>query len=502
MTQRTGGSGGPGGPVADIADIGVAAGRGLRWSLGGTLVLRLGSFTMGLVLARLLVPEDFGVYAVALVMLNVAMHLNDVGVIAATVQWRGRVEEMVATGTTLALVGGLVAFGIAWFTAPVLAQFAGSPDATAAIRLLAVVVLVDGITAVRAGALVRRFAQDRLTGANLAGFAVNAALAITLAAHGAGAMAFVGGQVAGAVVTGALVLWLAGLPPVLGLDRVVLRRLLVFGTPLALSLGLEAVLLNIDYLVVGRLLGTAELGLYLLAFNLSSWLQGLAGQAIRWVSVPAFSRLAEREGALAEAVHRSFPLLVALAVPGAVLLAVLAPALVAVLYGATWAPAAAVLQFLAVLTLVRLLLSYAFDVLTSAGATVGSVWLNVGWLVPLVPALVVGTRWGGITGTAAAHALVAVTVACPIAVVLLRRCGVRLAPVLPALVRPLAAGALMTAACVGVRMLTPHASAGQLVLGAVVGLSVYLLVAVPRPVLADHLGRLARPIVSRMRESS
>ncbi len=53
-------------------------------------------------------------------------------------------------------------------------------------------------------------------------------------------------------------------------------------------------LLNADFVLVGNVLGVVALGYYLLAFNVSSWVPGLVGTAVRYVSVPGFSRLAEQ----------------------------------------------------------------------------------------------------------------------------------------------------------------------------------------------------------------
>lgn len=55
----------PAPPASQIGEIGRQAGRGLRWSVLGNLVMKAGSFVMSLILARLLVPEDFGIYAIA-----------------------------------------------------------------------------------------------------------------------------------------------------------------------------------------------------------------------------------------------------------------------------------------------------------------------------------------------------------------------------------------------------------------------------------------------------
>lgn len=489
MEDESARAGGIPGGDGTLATVGAQAGRGLRWSLLGNVVLKLGSFALGLTLARLLTPADFGVYAVALAALNFLMHVNDVGIIAATVQWRGRLADMVPTGSTLAVVFSTGVYGLCWWMAPAFAELAGSPDAAGPIRLLTVGILIDGITAVRAGALIRRFQQDKLAWANLAGFVVNFVLAVVLAVHGAGPYSFVGGYVAGAALTGVLVFMLARLPLRFGLDRAVAARLMKFGLPLAAGLGVEAILLNADYVIVGRYLGVVAVGFYLLAFNISSWMQGLVGQAIRWVSVPAFSRLAEDGEALNEGVRRSVPLLVTIALPVAVVLGTMSSEVVVGLYGSRWAPAAAALPFLALLAVIRLLHWFAIDILTAVGATRATFWINLGWAVVLIPALMVGTSAGGIRGTAIAHAVVGLLVAVPLTLIFLYRSGVRPGPVLPALVRPFGGAVAAGAACWAVLTVLDLQAVLELCVGGAAGFAVYVAVVVPPRTLKAFVTR-------------
>jgi O-antigen/teichoic acid export membrane protein len=476
------------------------ASRGLRWSVLGILATKAGSLVVGLVLARLLAPADFGIYAIALAATGFVMHINDAGLVAATVQWRGRLEEMAPTATSLAILFSAAVYGIFWFAAPSFADLAGSPDAAPVVRLLTAVILIDGVTAVRAGSIMRDFQQDKLTQANIAGYVTYAVLAIVLALHGAGPYSFAGGQVVGAVVTGVLLMISAKLPFKIGFNRAVAVRLMRFGVPLAAGLGIEAILLNADYVVVGRIMGATALGFYLLAFNISSWVQGIVGTAVRYVSVPSFSRLAEQDDdVLSRGVQRSVPLLFAGVMPIAMLMAVLAPALVVFLYGVQWAPAAPVLRFLAVLTVVRLLTMFAIDIVTSAGATRATIWLNLGWAVVVVPALIVGTQVDGIRGTAVAHAIVAVLIATPLAMWTLHKSRVRLAPVVPELVRPLLAVGLATATCLGAAEIT-HTSSPfvQLVIAGPASLLVYVAAVVPRSALCWAGGRVRDLIHARL----
>ena len=299
-----------------IERIGRKAGRGLTWSILGTLGTKVASFALGLVLARLLSPADFGVFAIALAVTAFAMHVNDAGIIAACVQWRGKLEEMAPTGAVIALFSSIFVYGVIWLSAPTIAALSNAPEATPVIRLLTLVIVVDGITAVRAAALMRRFEQDRLQKAIMIGMVANAAVALPLGFAGAGAYSFAGGQLANSVVTGVIVFGMGNLPVRFGFDRDITKKLLKFGLPLAVSLGIEAVLLNADYMIVGNVLGVVALGYYMLAFNVSSWVPSLVGTAVRYVSVPSFSRLAEHDSeTLALGVRRSVPLLMSAVLP-------------------------------------------------------------------------------------------------------------------------------------------------------------------------------------------
>src|SRR3954463_6794371 len=232
-----------------VETIGQRAGRGLRWSLLGTLLTKFGSFAMGLVLARLLAPADFGVYAIAIAATAVLMHINDVGLITATVQWRGRLEEMAPTAATMAVAFATGIYGVFYLAAPLFASAAGNAEATPVVRLLALIIVIDGVTAVRSGALMRNFHQGRLIVANSVGLLANAAIAISLAVGGAGPFSFAWGQVAGAFVTGIFVFAFGRVPFRYGFDRTIARRLMHFGVPLAASLGVEAIVTNVQFTI-------------------------------------------------------------------------------------------------------------------------------------------------------------------------------------------------------------------------------------------------------------
>jgi Polysaccharide biosynthesis C-terminal domain len=183
--------------------------------------------------------------------------------------------------------------------------------------------------------------------------------------------------------------------------------------------------------------------------------------------------------------------LVSVLMPIVVLMTVLAPQVVAVLYGAKWAPADTALRFLMILAAVRLLAGVALDILTGAGATRASLWVNLGWCLVLIPALLIGTHISGIRGTAMAHALVGVFVALPLAIIALRHTGVHLGPIPRSLLRPLTAAAVCALASFAAARAAGPIPLVQLLVAGTVGMACYLGICVP--------GEQRRAFIARLR---
>jgi O-antigen/teichoic acid export membrane protein len=484
---------------AEIRSIGRKAGRGFGWGIAGNLASKAGSFTTSLVLARLLVPHDFGTYAVGIAAAQFVIHINDLGLIPATVQWRGRLEEMAGTAATIAAGFSVLVYLGFWFAAPWFANLAGVPAAVPVIRVQTVTILIDGITAVRSAYLLRTFQQRRYIQANVVGIVANGVVAIPMAAAGAGAMSLAAGQVASSIASGVLVWVWAGLPLQIGLNPAIARKLMAYGLPLTLGLAVESVLEQADKVVIGRVMGATVLGLYLLAFSISSWAPGMIGSAIRFVSLPGFARLSERDDdTLSSGVQRILAPLVLGLIPIAVLVAVLAQPTISFLYGAVWLPAAPMLQFLMILMIVRMLTGLAMDILMSTGKTQWNLFVNAGWAAILIPALWIGTHADGGRGAAIAQAIVGMLIAMPLTVIALRRAGVRVAPVAARLVRPLIAGALCAVVTIGLHLVAGPIAFVQLAVAGTAGLATYLFFAVSR----DQFRAIATAIRTRPRRAA
>ena len=98
---------------------------GLAWSLLNNGVAHAGTTVTGIVLARILAPEDFGVYAVALVVYMAVLSVNELGVSLAVVRWTGDVAAIAPTVATIALGSSILMYAVCFVAAPGLASGLG-----------------------------------------------------------------------------------------------------------------------------------------------------------------------------------------------------------------------------------------------------------------------------------------------------------------------------------------------------------------------------------------
>jgi PST family polysaccharide transporter len=479
--------------AADEPELGTKVKRAVRWSLLNTIIIRVGTFVTGIILARgLLTPLDWGLYATGMVALSVLLSANEMGVSLALIRWTRDVREFAPTVLTLSAGFSVLLYAALFVGAKPVANILGSPEAENVLRVLCLSVVIDGIACVPASVLTREFAQGKRLFIDFANFAVGTGVTLVMAYRGDGAMSFAWGGVAGNAV--ALVGVAIAAPGFLkpGWDWEQAKELLRFGAPLAGASLFVLAMLSTDSAVIGVMLGPVSLGLYRIAFNMSSWPVRTISEATRRVSFAGFSRAGETAQEMAAGFNKGLsPLLLAAVLPCALLGALPEP-VVQTVYGREWDAAAQALRFLAVLGLLRIMFELCYDFLVAAGKRRTLLVVQGWWLAALIPALIIGAKVDDISGVGAGHCIVAGVLVSPAFLVALRSAGVPLAGVFRTMARPALGGVVVV-----VVSLTVHKALGDSFLSlAAAGLAAtaaYAVTAVP-PAL---LKRLAGAVRSR-----
>lgn len=410
------------------------------WSLMNTMVSRLGTLGIGIVLARVLGPEQFGTFAIALVALMAVLSFNELGVSLAIVRWPGDPALIASTVNTISLAGSIIFCVAAWLATPAFAAAMGDPEAASVVRLLVLSVLANGVVAGPAALLQRDFQERTRMGIDQVNVWIGAIVSVALALLGMGAMALAIGRVAGSAVSGLLFIRASPLRYRLGWDRVRAAALLRFGMPLAGSSIIVFSLGYSDQLTAGSVLGTVALGFYVLAFNLSSWPVSIVSQPLRRVAPAAFSAIQHDPVRLRTVTLGLVSVLGCATMPAFFALAGAARPLVQFVYGQAWLPAAEALSWLVVAALAKVFCELAYDFIVVTGRTGAVLIIQSVGLVTLIPALLTGAAWGGLAGLAAAQAAISFVVLLPMYLWQLRGSGIGVLSVLARLWLPVVAG--------------------------------------------------------------
>lgn len=485
-------------PQADARSLSARVRRAALWSVASTLLLKLSGVLLTAVVAHILDPHDFGVFAVASTTYIIVSTIGEVGVSSCLTRADLDIGLLAPTMVTIAVATSVIQAGAMIVFAGPIAAALGSPSAADPIKVMALVVLIVGIFTVPNAQLMRDFEQGRLFLAEVVSFLPYAGVLVVLAKSGNGAMAFAWSRVAGQLISGCVVFVSAPKKYRPGIARSALSILFRFGLPLAAANIINSILVNVDYVLVGHLLGAVALGIYVLAFNAASWPESLLWNVINNVSLPAFSRVKHDADLLKKGIASALRALSLAVMPISALTIALARPVILTLYGAKWEAATAVLSMLSFYGAISIICIFFTNVLAGLGYAKFVLAIQVIWLTALVPAMAVGVHQAGIVGAAIAHIAVIALLVLPSYLLALKRAsGVRFVAlakaVLPALLA--ASAAALAARGVASQFANPLA---QLVSGLTAGGLIYIVATAPQAIALFNREQTAKLPVTRI----
>jgi O-antigen/teichoic acid export membrane protein len=464
-------------PFADNSSLTGKASRAFGWTFVSTVLSRLGTFVVGIVLARLLGPHAFGIYAVAFVALLAMQTFNELGVSLAIVRWEGEPSAIIPTVNTVSVSVSVLTYIGCYLGAPAYSSAMGAPSAAIIVRTLAVAIVIDGFANTPNALLQRSFRGGQRAIAVQVGGWLGTGATLVLAWCHYGAMSLAIGQLIGGIACVLLLLAFAPESLRFGFNPVRASALLRFGLPLAGSNLAAFAVTSVDQVIIGHNLGPVTLGFYVLALNLSSWPINLFSQPVSSVVPAVLSRLQHDRSAMQSTFLSVVGLLGAVALPACLVIGGSAKPLVSFVYGARWLPAMEPLIWLALLGAMRIFFLVAYDYLVVLGRSRFLLMVQLVWLLALIPALVVGTHAAGIYGAALSEAVVAAFVVLPCYLAGLASAGVKFRALSRRLLLPVAGASLLGLVADEAAKVAPNAVAALAIAGlasvVVVGLLAY-----------------------------
>lgn len=311
----------------------------LKWNYLGSLAKILSQLAIGILLARLLGPEPFGLVAIAWLMLGLGNLLADFGLSAALIQKPQISSRDIRHVFTLQMLSGLMLTLIATGTASWVAAYFGREDAAEVLRWMSLLFLFQSFGQTATALLRRDLDHKRVQILQVASYlGAYLLIGLPLALNGAGVWALVAAQLtqAGAYALAAFLGVRHSLVPALKADQ---SGMFGFGSKVLLSNLSSWGYLSLDAAIVGRMLGVVDLGLYNRSMNLLASPMFAVVATLQGVLFPLYSRLANR----VEEARRVYPgsvcLLSVLIFPSFAAIAAIPDTTILALYGQDWSAA-------------------------------------------------------------------------------------------------------------------------------------------------------------------
>lgn len=297
-------------------------------------------FAGNIVLARILAPEIFGIYAIVSFIVQFFSSFGDIGIGAALIQKKGELTQEELSSTfwlQQLLVLGVVSVAIA--AAPLALDIYPTlpPVGVWLIRAMVFSFLLSSLKTIPAILMERNIDFNRIAMVDIAENVTFQCVAITCALLGFGAWSFVAAALARAFVGAMLIYILSPWRPELQCRFVAVKGLVSFGLPYQANYILNFVKDAVTPLFVGAYVGATAVGYVNWARNLA-FAPMFISEAFGRVAFPAFSKLQSDKALLGRTIERSIRMITLVMFPIAAVLIALAPGITHVIFTDKWMP--------------------------------------------------------------------------------------------------------------------------------------------------------------------
>lgn len=320
--------------------------KGLAWSMIERFATQGVQFLFGIILARLLSPDDYGVIAMPLVFLAIAQCIIDSGFSTALIRKPELTEDDLSTAFYFNIGIGILCYAVLFFSSPLIADFYHTPILSSLLKVTALAVLFNPLCAVQQAILTRKIDFKTQAIVSLSGAVVSGIVGLYMAYNGFGVWSLVFQQVGGYVMR-TILLWILGKwKPKRKWSWESFHYLWGFGSKMLGSGLLDTIYNNIYPIVIGKYFSAQDLGNYTRAQQFSSLPSSNVTGVLQRVTFPVLSSIQNEDERLARNYRKILKLSAFLIFPLMLILSAVADPLIRVLLSDKWEGCIILLQIL------------------------------------------------------------------------------------------------------------------------------------------------------------
>jgi lipopolysaccharide exporter len=452
-----------------------AAVSGAKWTTVSTGFTAVIQFLQVTVLAWWLKPSDFGLMAMSMLVLNFAEICLDFGMSKAIIHRQDTSREQLSSLYWVNVFVGWVLFAACFAATPLVVIMFREPRLYHLVPLVSALFLIGPIGAQFALLLQKELRFRSLAVVEIVGSLMGALAAIGAAIAGLGVYALVLAQLAGSIVSTAI-LTMIGLRhwrPMFHFRRADLKGYMGFGLYQMGERTLNFLFSRTDQLLIGMFVGPIALGYYSFSWNLIIQPMNRVNPSLTKVAFPLFARMQNEEERLRRGYLTLIRILATINAPILLGFAAIAPVLIPIVYGVQWTAAVPLIQPLAVVGLLRCIMHPLGTLLLAKGrADLGFIW-TLGVVGVNVAGVMISLHLGGLISIAYCLVLLHILYLLAMYTFVIRRLlGPCFSLYMGSLIPALAAAGVMVACVWFLPGLLPVGStmlvAGQVAIGAIV----------------------------------
>jgi len=367
---------------------------GLFWSFIDNFS-KLGlTFVIGIILARLLTPYDFGLIGMTTIFIALSKSLMDSGFTQALIRKKDCTQADYSTVFFFNLLVGFTLYFVLFFCAPIISRFFEEPKLILIIRVIGIGIIVNAFTLVQRARLIKEINFKLQTKISVIASLFSGIIGITMAYRGYGIWSLVFQTLSSFFFTSFL-LWIWNKwKPSFVFSKNSFNEMFSFGYKLLISGLIDTAYRNIYLLIIGKYFSTADLGFYTRADQFNNLPSSNITGVIQRVSYPMLSKIQDDPQRLKLAYQKVIKSTMLLSFTAMMIMAASAKPLILSLIGEKWLPSVIYLQLLCFVGMQYPLHAINLNMLTVQGRSDLFLKLEIIKKILAIPVIIIGITHG------------------------------------------------------------------------------------------------------------
>lgn len=341
--------------------------HGVAWNFIEKILVKVASFAISVILARLLSPSDYGLMGMLAIFMSISSVFIEGGLAKALIQRQGCQDIDYSTAFVTNVFLSLVIYAVLFLTAPLIADFYEEPILIPLTRVLALTIILGSFNIVQRAKLMANVDFKSLAQINVMSILVTGAIGIYMAYEGYGVWALVGQSIGSTLFLIFIFPFYSKWKPSLRFSKESFSHLFGFGSKLMITGVYSVIFNNIATFCIGKVYKSEELGYYTRGSQFSDLISFTVNDVLGTVTFPVLSELQNDTDRMVAVYRKSLFVTAMIIFPVMVLCALLAYPLVLILLTEKWLPCVVLMQWLCLARMFTPLSALNMNILNAVG---------------------------------------------------------------------------------------------------------------------------------------